>query len=473
VSDHRNARVGVAASYNPDRLFLLSCISLIAAAFVFSLRAAIMEDLGRQFGLTGAQTGWIMNSAFLGFALSVFVGSPLCDYMGMGRLLALAAVCHIVGTLATVFSPSLAAAMGGPAALLWGAQFTVGLAHGLVEAVINPLCATVYPDNKTHKLNVLHAWWPGGLAVGGLLAVGVTQVAGAEGVLMGLQAWQVKFAIVLIPAVIYGVMLFGQKFPPTERVASGVSTSEMFTETLKPLFILLLLCMLLTASLELGPGQWVDAVLKNVGMPGILVLVYVSALMFIFRFFAGGLAHRLSPVGLMFLSSILAGIGLFMLGRSDSIVTALVAATVWGFGVCYMWPTMLGIASERFPRTGAFGMGLIGSFGNIAIYFALPAIGSIRDKYTQEHLQGVDMKGLIDLAKTDPNAAAQLDAAQAAAAPFAFGFTALLAVPLAIVFGLWWLMDKKRGGYQVVKLQQADPGDFSADAVKEAEASPA
>lgn len=464
MTNYRESRAAVDSSYNPNRLFILSCISLVTAAFVLSLRTAIMEDIGRQFGLTAEEVGHIAGAATLGFALSVFMGSPLCDYLGMGRLLCAAAVLHVGGVLATVFSPGLTAGGISAGTLLWIAQFGVGLAHGLVEAVINPLCATIYPDNKTHKLNVLHAWWPGGMALGGLFALAVGN--SIKNPISGLEPWQIKFSLVLLPAIVYGFMLLGQKFPPTERVASGVSTGEMFRHSLNPLFLLLLFCMLLTASLELGPAQWVDAMLSRTAhMQGMILVVYVSTIMFVFRFFAGELAHRLSPVGLMWVSSLLAGIGLFMLGGATSPVTAIIAATVWGFGVCYMWPTMLGIASERFPQTGAFGLGLIGTFGNLAINFVLPKMGQIYDAGTERNLPpGSQLKTMIEQAKNDPQIAATLDAARAAAAPEAFQTVAYLAVPLMIAFGLWWVMDRKKGGYKAIRLEQADPADFSAQA---------
>lgn len=434
-------------------------MALIAAAWVFALRASIMDDLGKTFGLPAAVVGASVGTAFLAFGISCFVASPLCDYLGMGRILSIACGLHIVGVLMLVFAPSLTSYM--PAALvITGSQFIAGFAHGLVEAVINPLAATIYPDNKTHKLNVLHAWWPGGIVMGSLLAFACTQ--------MGLN-WQVRWALVLIPVILYGILLIGQKFPPTERVASNVSTEEMFREVAKPAFLVLVFCMLLTASLELGPGQWVDAVLsKTVGFSGILLLAYVSTLMFVFRFFAGALAHKFSPIGLMWISSIAAGLGLFALSYANSPVTGLLAATVWGMGVCYMWPTMLGITSERFPRGGALAMGIIGAAGSIIINVGLGVIGGIYDHFTLKNLPaGSDLKQFVEQAAANPVMAQQLEAAKTAAAPFAFRYVGVLSVVLVIVFGIWWLIDKQKGGYQAIKLTQADPADFSAEAVLE------
>src|SRR4029078_2889505 len=143
----------------------------------------------------------------------------------------------------------------------------------------------------------------------------------------------------------------GLKFPPTERKASGVSAGEMFRELANPLFVILFLSMFLTAASELAPGQWVDLALsRTVHMPGILLLVYVSGLMFIMRHFAGALVHKLAPIGVLWLSCVLAALGLVALSFADSPILVLLAATVWGTGVCYMWPTMLATASERFPR---------------------------------------------------------------------------------------------------------------------------
>jgi MFS family permease len=426
-------------------LFLLSCISLVAAAMVFSLRATILEDLGLTFALDAGQVGAAVGAAFLGFALSVFLGSALCDALGMRALLGLAAVFHIAGVLVVIGTSALAGV--APAYyILWAGMFIVGLAHGLVEAVINPLIATLYADDKTHKLNVLHAWWPGGLIIGGLLGFALAK--------LGLN-WQVRFGVVILPSVVYGIMVAATRFPPTERAAHRVSAGEMWSQALKPLFVIWFLMMFLTAASELGPGQWVDATLtKTVGFKGILLLVYVSGLMFVLRHFAGPLAHRLSPVGLMWVSSVLAGVGLLLLSVAKSPVPAMVAATVWGAGVCYMWPTMLGVTSERFPKGGALLMGLMGTAGNLSIYFVLPWMGRIYDDYTQRALgAGVQLQQLIeDVGKKVPGAAEQLEAARTTGAPYAFRYVAAVCIVLIVVFGAIWLYDKAKGGYRAEKI---------------------
>ncbi len=187
---------------------------------------------------------------------------------------------------------------------------------------MNPLIAALYPDDKTAKLNAAHAWWPGGLVIGGLLGVGMSNAG---------LGWQPKLVLVLLPAAAMVLLSLGVKFPPTERAAAGISAGEMFRELLNPMFFVLFCSMFLTAASELAPGAWVDLALsRTVHMPGILLLVYVSGLMFLMRHFAGPLGHILSPIGVLWVSCLLASLGLVMLSFASSPVTGLLAATVWG-----------------------------------------------------------------------------------------------------------------------------------------------
>ena len=246
---------------------------------------------------------------------------------------------------------------------MWIGALITGVGWGLVETVVNPLIASLYPEDKTAKLNTLHAWWPGGLVIGGLMGVAMSSAG---------LGWQAKLFVVVLPALVVIALSAGVRFPPTERAAAGVSMGEMFRELLNPLFAVLFCSMFLTAASELAPGQWVDfALSRTVHMPGILLLVYVSALMFVMRHFAGPLVHRLSPVGLLWVSCLMASLGLVALAAADLPITGLLAATIWGTGVCYMWPTMLATASERFPRGGALLMGLMGTAGTLSIRFVL------------------------------------------------------------------------------------------------------
>jgi len=235
-------------------------------------------------------------------------------------------------------------------------------------------------------------------------------------------------------------------YPPTERAAAGVSTGEMFRELLKPMFFVLFLSMFLTAASELAPGAWVDlALTRTVHMPGILLLVYVSMLMFIMRHFAGPIVHTLSPIGLLWWSCLLASLGLLALSVANSPITGLLAATVWGTGVCYMWPTMLATASERFPRGGALLMGLMGTAGMLSIQFFLPVMGQIYDS------RKIEIAGSEAAFNALP-AGDRLNEILGMAAQTSFRYVAILPAILLLVFGAIWLYDRQRGGFKGERL---------------------
>ena len=360
------------AALNPDRLFRGSCVALIATSVAFATVSAVMFALKGEFVLTNAEVGWIAGAALWGFALSQVVFAPLCDTLGMRALLRLAFVGHLGGTLLMIFA--------GGFATLFAGGLVIAMANGLVEAACNPLVAALYPDNKTVKLNRFHVWFPGGIVLGGLAAFGLD---GA-----GLTAWQLKLALILVPTLAYGWMLLGQRFPETEGRRSGVSMGEMFRATLgTPLMLLFLVCMAMTASLELGPNRWVAAVLEAGGLAGILVLVYINGIMAVMRFWAGPVVHRLSPTGILLASAVISGMGLFWLSGGGAAASTFAAATVFAVGVCYLWPTMLGFVSEQIPRSGALGLGLMGTVGMATVgLVTTPWMGEIADRESHQML---------------------------------------------------------------------------------------
>jgi fucose permease len=259
-----------------------------------------------------------------------------------------------------------------------------------VEAVCNPLIASMYPDNKTTMLNKFHVWFPGGIVIGSLLGTFMSS--------MGL-GWQLQVATILLPLAVYAYLFFGEEFPETERVASGVSNSEMFSACLSPLFIFMAFCMVLTANTELSTTQWVGKLLGNVGANPLLILALVTGLMALGRYFGGPLIHRLNPIGVLLMSAILAVIGIFWLKQATG-GAVYAAAIVFALGVCYFWPTMLGFVSESIPKSGALGLSLMGGagmFGNWAYQSFF--IGPKLDQYkAAEAARGVTDNNLIDLA---------------------------------------------------------------------------
>jgi MFS family permease len=408
------------------RLFLGCFMALVATAFGFAVRGAVLGDWEAQYGLTEEQKGVINGVGLYPFAISIILFSLIIDRIGYGTAMVFAFVGHLVSTLLTIFAPSFE--------VLYIATFIYALANGTVEAVINPVVATIYRNNKTHWLNVLHAGWPGGLVLAGLLSIAVLWIS-RSGITLPGNIWQWQMTVLLIPIVIYGVLLFGQRFPTQERVEAGVSYRDMLSEfgwgsayvvsfliimgisqvldvfnippisigyalglalipTLlfaipirsfgRPMFVFLLLVMVLLATTELGVDGWIQdimgSVLQNKTI-GTMFIVYTAAIMFVLRFFAGPIVHRISPLGLLAASSAFAAVGLFWLGNAGtSALMLFLAATLYGCGKTFFWPTTLGVVSEQYPRGGALLLNTVSGVGMIAVgTLGGPAIGTLQD----------------------------------------------------------------------------------------------
>ena len=338
------------------KLFLVSCVSLVTTAMVFAVRSDAADAMSGAFHLTHEQLGLIFSPAFWCFTVAIFISGAIVDVVGMRTLHVVSALGYFVGVGLIIFAPRPAGVVVSifdtPGTMLLYAGFMVmGLSQGLVEGVINPLVATVYSDQKTRRLNLLHAWWPGGMMIGGLLAYAMNRVFHA--------GWELKMAAILVPALIYLLMALSLEYPPTERVQSGVSTREMWREAARPLFVLLFCCMWMTSSIELGPDQWFPSIMSALvpQLQGVLYLVYTAGLMFLVRTFGSGLPQK-SPIGTLLVCSGLAAVGLYWLGGlkgggAASPLVALMAATVFGVGKTFLWPTMLGVTADQFPRGGA------------------------------------------------------------------------------------------------------------------------
>ena len=215
-------------------------------------------------------------------------------------------------------------------------------------------------------LNKFHVWFPGGIVIGGLIAYLLLDQLKLD--------WHIMIAILFIPAAIYGFLFFKLSFPQTERVTKGVSTKQMFSSCLNPLFLIMLACMFLTAATELGTNQWLPGFLQSAGVSGILVLVLINGVMALGRAFAGPVVHRINPNGMLIFSALFAGIGLLLLSNVSG-NAAFAAALVFAVGICFFWPTMLGFVSEYLPNTGALGLSLMGGGGMLSVAFILPVMG--------------------------------------------------------------------------------------------------
>ncbi|MBI3864599.1 MAG: MFS transporter [Planctomycetia bacterium] len=384
---------------NNRQLFLASFFTLIAAGMGFAVRGAILADWASDFGFTKQTLGDIAGAGLWGFPITIILCSLVADRVGYKPLMVLAFLLHVGSAVATYAATPVFNSMKGTtpeqlesarlAAFNWlyAGALLFSLANGVCESVINPLVATLYPNQKTHYLNILHAGWPGGLIIGGILAY----VFCGRDALSPLP-WQVTMAFFLPPTLYYGFVIAKEKFPISEARAAGVSFGTMLAEFASPILLLLLLLHALVGYVELGTDSWITNIMNAV-VPGnaILLFIYTSGLMFVLRFFAGPIVERINPVGLLFVSSILGCIGLTWLGSIElgsSIVVAFAAATTYGLGKTFLWPTMLGIAGERFPKGGALTMGAMGACGMLSAgLIGNPAIGYQQDKYASEQLR--------------------------------------------------------------------------------------
>lgn len=423
-------------SYNRRAIFWICVLALFTAALSFSIRtgasgaikAALLDPAVPQH--SGEMIAAALGNSFLGFALSLLVISPLLDVFGAKRVILFASACYIAGPLLILLSPQ----MGGIDAvygMLTVGMIISGFGWGATEASINPITTALYPHQKTKELNILHAWWPAGIVLGGLLSLLVFKQLDL--------GWRALIALIPIPGALFGLWALTQRFPKTESTTLGVPFTEMLAEPFKrPSFWIFPAIMFLTASAELAPGSWVDVALtQTVGMPGIVVLIYVSAIMFVMRHFAGALEHRFSDMGLLCLCTVPAGIGLYLLSFAASPLAALAAATLWAFGVCFMWPTMLAAVARRYPRGGPWSIGIVGFAGAMAIYFVLPQIGKIYDTAKLERAGG---KAAYAALQAGP----ELQAVLAYAAKQSFQVIALVPAVLFFIFGAVWLAERKR-----------------------------
>lgn len=399
--------------YNTSRLFIASCLALLVTSLTFAIRAKIEHVFQNDYGLTGQEIGWAFGPAFWGFTVAMYVGGLIIDAVKTKRIIWLAFATHLIGIILLLTAKDKT--------MLFISNVFIGLGNGSVEAACNPLVASIYTENKTKMLNRFHVWFPGGIVLGGILAW----------ILMDNLhlPWQLLTALLFIPLALYGYLFFGQNIPETERVSSGVSYKDMLKNVGAPVTIILvvsfmilaatwpltidfrssmtyiifavvvvaviieslvvnrisllfpfiLFCMFLTAASELGTNQWINALLQNNGINPMIILVVVTGIMAVGRFFAGPLIHRLNPAGVLLGSAVFSFAGLYLLSRSEGAGMTMLSAIVFAFGICYFWPTMLGFVAEYLPKTGALGLSIMGGAGMVATSMVLPIMGESID----------------------------------------------------------------------------------------------
>jgi len=413
---------------NAKRLLFAGFMAILAAGVGFGIRGGILANWGADFGFTGQQLGDINGAGFTGFCFGIIIGGIICDKIGYGKLVIAAFSLHVLSALVTFAAAPGQEQMVAYRFLYWG-TFIFAVANGTLEAVANPLVATLFPNNRTHFLNILQASWPAGLVIGGVV-----------GWMLGEQfkwPWKAQLALFFIPTAIYGLMFLGQHMPKSEASQKGLSFGEMFKDVgiLGALVVCFLLALffsgalglstglaygiagallivvaimtnfsmgawllfalfiahLLVGAVELGTDGWIQNITGNILTPsqGKILFVFTSALMFSLRFCADFIEKRigLSPVGILVCCATLACIGLNLVSGIATFAGALLALAVYALGKTFFWPTMLAVASDRFPRTGAIAISCMGGIGMMSAGL----IGSSGLGYAKDRFAGAEL----------------------------------------------------------------------------------
>ncbi len=404
-------------------------MAILAAGVGFAIRGGIFDNWAGEYGFTGAQLGAIGGAGFSGFCFGIIIGGVIVDKIGYGKLVLLALVCHVLSAFVTFAPGSEASTSSAYNFLFWG-MFIFAYANGTLEAVANPLIATLYPENRTHYLNILHASWPAGMIIGAVVGWVLDDQVGMH--------WKWQLAIYLVPTVIYGVMFMGQKYPKSEASEKGLGLGDMLKDVgiLGGLVICYLLSLFMSASLglnqglsyfvafvllivigfmtkfsigaillfilfvahalvgavELGTDGWIQNITGNIltSGQGKILFIWTSTIMFVLRFCAEFIETRLklSPVGILLACSILAFVGLNMAAGMTSFLGAMLALGIYAVGKTFFWPTMLAVAGDRYPQTGAVAMSIIGGIGMLSAgLLGSPGLGFAKDHYAGRALE--------------------------------------------------------------------------------------
>ncbi len=428
---------------NAKRLLWAGFLAIFAAGIGFAIRGGIFDNWGREFNFTATELGMIGGAGFTGFCFGIIIGGIVVDKVGYGKLVVVAFLLHIISAFVTFGASEGMDKTKVYQFLFWG-MFIFAVANGTLEAVANPLIATLFPKNRTHYLNILHASWPGGLVVGGLMGWILDDHY--------LMSWKVQLSLFLLPTILYGIMFFGQKFPKSEAAQSGLGIGDMLKDvgilggavacTLLALFfkgtfgldntitiviglgllgvvafatrfsfgaVLLFVLFILHAmvgAVELGTDGWIQNITGNIltSPESKVLFVFTSLTMFLLRFCAHFIETKLGlkPIGILLVSSVLGFVGLNMVSSVNSFGYALLALTVYGIAKTFFWPTMLAVASDRFPRSGAVAISIMGGIGMMSAgLIGSPGLGYAKDRFSSEDLQ-----------KTNPAAFAEYKAAK-------------------------------------------------------------
>ncbi len=429
---------------NSGRLLWAGFMAILAAGIGFGVRGGILANWGAQFGFTGGQLGQIGGAGLQGFCFGIFIGGIIVDKIGYGKLVAAAFIFHVISAFVTFGASGGQESAGAAFQYLYWGTFLFAVANGTLEAVANPLVATLFPKNRTHYLNILHASWPAGLVLGGVIGwtLGTTDVS-----------WKIQLGLFLIPTLVYGAMFMGQKMPKSEASEKGLSLGAMFKDigllgglvacllivifikdALAPnlnlltgsgffasdsflwvaivvggglwaligvitkgslghwLIFVLFVAHALVGAVELGTDTWIQNITGNILTPtqGKILFVFTSLIMFGLRFCADFIERniKLSPIGLLLVCAIFGFVGLILASNITTFLGAMFALAVYAIGKTFFWPTMLAVVGDRFPQSGAVAMSIMGGIGMMSAgVLGGPGLGYAKDRFAMAELE--------------------------------------------------------------------------------------
>jgi MFS family permease len=444
-------------SANASRLLWAGFMAILAAGVGFAIRGGIFANWGKEYGFTAAQLGAIGGAGFSGFCFGIIIGGVIVDKIGYGKLVAVALIGHILSAFVTFAAGTPANAYNF---LFWG-MFIFSYANGTLEAVANPLVATLFPQNRTHFLNILHASWPAGMVLGSIAG----WICGDK-----LQwGWKPQLALYLVPTALYAIMFLGQKFPKSEAAAKGSSFVEMFKDVgilgaavacflLSKFFaslpfivntghgdmigyaiggvlmlaavamsgfslgsvvlFVLFITHALVGAVELGTDGWIQNITGNLfnSEQGKYLFIWTSAIMFSLRFCAHWIERtlKLSPVGILFVCAVIACVGLKLASGMETFTVALLALGVYAIGKTFFWPTMLAVVGDRFPQTGAVAMSIMGGIGMLSAgLIGGPGLGYCKDRFAGEELKAKNATVFEEFKAAQPSKFLNIDSTAA------------------------------------------------------------
>lgn len=396
------------------RLFWACFLALASASFAFVFRVIELPAVIEGLGLDKKSFGQIFGASLWPVAITMILFSLWVDKLGYKISIFIAFALQFASIPLTMFATS--------ESTLYIASVVSGLGWGVVEAVINPVTASIYKHEKSKMLNILHAAWPAGMVVGGLLILNTPG-----------WGWKAHIGFMLLPVLAYGGLFAISRFPADERVQANVPYTDMLKEfggmgaflastfltyevvrliagetpdllyislmvgaviglifggllksAGKPMFFFLCVLMVPLATTELGTDAWIKDLMQPVlteawNIDAGWAIVFSAFIMMVLRFYAGVLLKRFSPPAVLMFSCLFSAAGLTLLSMATHNFIFL-AFVLYAIGQTYLWATMLGLVAERFPKGGALTLNMVTATGLLAVgIIGGPMLGAVQD----------------------------------------------------------------------------------------------